>query len=264
MTEPQRPRLQLIDATAAPDETVLGLWAVAPAAEPVFDVSGEPAVEPPTWRITLPATPDTAAASIAEAEADLDAAERALDEALARLARFASGAPGDVTFEVGGEGETQPPADPEARLAALLQTPVTPGDITFGLGDEVGSAWQEASRQFMGFLDRLRRLIANYAWVETYGGERRIGWTVVGWTGDTDTWQPALSLPLEAELHQRALDLALRSRLTMIRLFVLAARGAIILSRAIATPLGPVLAVPAAWRFIQDVLAELHQDAAAT
>ena len=255
MTKPQRPRLQLVDPASTFNQTVLGLWAVEPppADEVVFDVPSTPVARPSIWRVSLPATPGAATASLAQAEIDLEAAEYALDEALTRLDRFASGTRIDVDFGVGGSQR------PKARLSAVLESPLVPGDVTFDVGEQPPGTWQEAGQQFLGYLQRLSRLAANYAWVETYGGERRIAWTVVGWTGALDTWWPADSRPEDAELHRRALNLALRSWATMMRMLVLAARGAVILSRAVATPLGPVLVVPAAWSFIQDVLVELHR-----
>jgi hypothetical protein len=62
--------------------------------------------------------------------------------------------------------------------------------------------------------------------------------------------------PDQAALHQCALALALASRDTMIRTFIIAARGAAKLSMAMATPGGAILALPAVWDFINRVTAE--------
>ena len=67
----------------------------------------------------------------------------------------------------------------------------------------------------------------------------------------------------QVRAQQRALDLAISSRTTFIRMVGVAARGAAVLMAA-ATPLGPVLAFPAAWRFVDAVVRESHGDTGTT
>ena len=256
--------LQLLDtAGAGAAADVLGLWAAPPTspADVAFDMTPGSTAQPPVWRVVLPADPRLAAACLSDAEAALGASQRALAGATSRLEAFARASagdpPGDVAFELpdGRTGQGQP----EATLIALLREVRTDGEVAFGVGEQLATTWDQVGRQFQAFMDRLARAVAHYAWVETYAGDQRLGWTVVGWSGDLDTLWPAGIDPERVALHERALALALSSRATLLRTFVQAAKGAAIVSTALTTPLGPVLALPAAWKFVDGVLADRQQ-----
>ena len=103
------------------------------------------------------------------------------------------------------------------------------------------------------------RALAHYAAVETAVQGRLLGRTTVSWMGDMNTvWHAGLD-PTSAVLHQRTLALALASRDTWMRMVVVVARGAIALSVLLTTPGGAILALPAAWKFVHQVLSELEK-----
>jgi hypothetical protein len=243
---------QLLDATA-PDvgADVLGLWMAPPEipTEVTFDVMAAPTPEAAVWRVMLPADARLAAARLSDAEAMLGASQRAAAEAPDRLMAFAR------AYAAGATGSSRP----EAELATLLGATQPSDETVFDVDEQPVGTWERVIQQFQVSMQRLVKAVAHYAWVETYTADKRLGWTVVGWTGDVATlWLDGLG-PEQVVLHQRALDLALASRATLIRMFILAARGAITLSAAVAMPLGGILALPAAWKFINDVLAELRK-----
>jgi hypothetical protein len=91
--------------------------------------------------------------------------------------------------------------------------------------------------------------------------EDLLGQTTVSWSGDVNTvWRVGLS-PEDVKLHQRTLALALQSRDTLLQILVMATQFAVKLSVLLAMPGGAILALPAAWKFINQVLAEFAQQA---
>ena len=57
-------------------------------------------------------------------------------------------------------------------------------------------------------------------------------------------------------LHQHSVHLALASRLAMMHMISVVGTGAIGLAIKLTVPGGPLLVLPAAWKFVQDVLKE--------
>lgn len=230
-------------ATATPD--IFGLWATAPVA---FDTADGA----PLWRANLAADPQTAASQLAGGEALLDSSHQALASAAERLNALAEGRLAGQAFAVA----TLP--RPETELIDMLSDLGAGGAVSFGLGDRLAAGWEQAAGRFQGFVGQVRDSIASRARVETrlQGQAQPFGRTVVGWLGDTETvWAAGVDCA-QTELHERTITLALRSRAMLLRTFVVAARGAVTLSAMLATPGGMLLALPAAWRFINQVLAE--------
>ena len=231
--------------------------------------------EPPLWRANLPPDPNLAVAHLAEAEASLDASQAALTAAADRInslveerERRTTGLAFDTSVsETSAAGAEL--AQPERELLALLEEvqrgllSVSGGGgapvVSFGAGEEVSGGWAQATQQFQGFVEQVRRFVGHYAWVETRTQGQLLGQTAVSWTGDANTvWQEGLD-PAQMALHQRTLTLALASRDTVIRTFILVASGAARLSVLLATPGGAILALPAAWKFVNQVQAELER-----
>lgn len=264
MTENANPRAifelastSLADAT--PD--VLGVWTVTPAVPAgavAFDTAAAPATDAPVWRANLPAHPDLAEAELAAGEGRLGASHEALTEAQARLGAFVAARTAGPAFDAPGAGAKG--EAPEAELWLLLQE-IEQGrpPPSFGLGDTFVGKWEQANQQFQAFIEHVSRLVAYYAWVETCQAGRIVGRTAVGWTGDVDTVWPAATDPDQAELHRRTLALALASRDALVRMVALVTSGAVKLSVLLTTPGGAVLALPAAWKFINQVLTELEK-----
>jgi len=238
----------------------------SPAAGVAFDTTAVATAEPPVWRANLPADPNLAAAHLDSAEASLDASRAALTTAADRIDALVEEREGQSTglaFDVSAAGAEL--AQPERELLALLKDaekglPSVSGEaVSFGAGEDVGGGWRQATQQFQGFVDRLQQVVTHYAWVETHTQGQLLGRTTVGWTGDMDTaWQEGLD-PAQAALHQRTLTLALASREMLIRTFVVVASGAARLSMLLSTPVGAILALPAAWKFINQVRDEIEK-----
>lgn len=261
-----QPVFELFDKTLAGiAPTVFGLWATAPLspAEAIaFDTSADTTSrvppEVPVWRVNLPADMNLAATRLTGGEARLDASREAMKKAPDRLGTFVKAQSAGMAFDISSGGREL--AKPEAELLVLLNE-IQAGrpPVSFGLGEKLFGGWQQTTDRFQAFVDRLLKSFAHYIWVETCIQEQYLGRTGVGWTGDMNTvWQQGLSTA-QVELHQHSLALALASRGELIRTFSLAVRGAVQLSVLLTMPGSALLALPAVWKFVNQILADLKE-----
>jgi hypothetical protein len=243
---------QFLDPGADPGAAdVLPVWTmVAPAltfAAPAADVGGAP-----RWRVNLPAAPGPAAEVLAEGTSRLEAWQEALPAAAERLETFAA------AYTAGPAFAPVPAAAPEAELALLLaEVREATAPPSFGPRRWLLRRWQEVAARFHAFLQPLLRTLTHYAWVETTVEGRRLALTSVTWKGSFLTAWQAEAVGARAALHGRALDLALASRDTWVRVLLLALGGAARVAALLAVPGGFLLALPAVWNFICRIGTEL-------
>jgi hypothetical protein len=101
--------------------------------------------------------------------------------------------------------------------------------------------------------------VTHFAWVETRQGDLLIGRSVVGWSGDLDTlWRPGLTTE-QRELHRRSLHQALASRNILLHAVVVTVRSAAKLAVLLTTPGGALLALPVAWKFVKEIMADIEK-----
>jgi hypothetical protein len=147
---------------------------------------------------------------------------------------------------------------PEQDLAAALQRLTAP--VSYGLFDRKQQAEQEAdletASQWRQFLAQAREMIANYARVETEVAGNSIGQTAVSWTGDFSTiWASAVTVD-DMTLHCHNLDVTLQWRRGTLRFVGVVSAGAVNVAVKLGVPGGQLLALPAVWNFVKDVLKE--------
>jgi hypothetical protein len=244
--------LLVVPAADAPD--ILGVWQTAPAPHSFSpDAAGADTL---LWRVDLPADRQSAAAILQQRAGLLAAAWQALSIADRRLNAFVQNAHqaaiAPASFAL---FEHELPA-PERELADWLLA--MRGQESFFPGEDLIAGWQENIRQAWGFVEQVRLAMAHFARVETASGGRLLGRTTVGWLGDVETtWRIGLDLEWAAA-HRRALELALESRRAWSRTVLHVTVGAARLSALIGMG-GPLLAIPAAWKFIKQLLADIRQ-----
>jgi hypothetical protein len=240
---------------------VFANWQVAPSypsVEVAFDLGASPDEEASVWQIDLPADPEAAGAQLARSAAQVTATQAALEDIPARIdamvsQRQALGSD-PVAFDMAGAATL---AEPESELLRWLDS-VDPGQpVSFGMESVTSSEVKGAGAQFLQGADQLLRLLVHFAWVETQVEGDLLARTVVDWTGDSiTTWGEELS-PEQFALHKRSLKVALASRTTLLRIFIIVTQSAAKISVLIATPGAALLAIPAAWKFVNKVLAEV-------
>jgi hypothetical protein len=225
-------------------DELLGVWSI-PAQATSFDVN---APAEPTWRIDLPVSIDDARLLIAQQQATLQNSEEALTQAEQRMLSLSQAGEG-VAFGI--------TAGPEADLLASIDRLNAPTSFAApGVPSPEAEQAAESSSQWQNFLDHVRDTISHYARIETAIANNPIGTTTVGWAGSFDTiWIPEAA-PESMTLHSHSVHLVLASRLATMRMITVVGTGAIGLVTKLTVFGGPVLVLPAAWRFVQDVLKE--------
>lgn len=267
--------LNLPPAGAAPD--LFGLWEpVSPGAALAGEIDfglAEDEADELRYSIDVPWDPRQAAAGLDAGEARLNALLLDLRHAERRLAGFVAGAAplpsGEAAYDVDA-GDAAPLEEPEADLYDLLEEIARAGEpparepaepVAFDRVEPAGGRLQETREGFEGFLRQFYRTVSNYAWVETAVDGRLVGRTRVTWFGDADTTWRTPTTAAQIALHQRAVTLALNTRAAMMRVAVLVVQGARLLAQlpVMLTPIGILMTIPAAWRFLDKVLAEARR-----
>jgi hypothetical protein len=247
------------------DLDALGVWLPVRVASPEsisFDPNAASTGDETLWQIDLSASPSIANQDMDARIAQLNRFDQGLAIAAKRFQRFNDSTarrPGGASFEIGETIEALPP--PESELLSWVNQ-IGGASVNYSIGESIGARLNQASPEFQALIERLMNMIAHYARVETNAGGEALGQTVVSWTGDRATAWRATMTPAQVGLHYRALALALASRHAYLRLFALATRGAAMLAALpalLTTPGGALVALPAAYKFIHQVLAELDQ-----
>jgi hypothetical protein len=176
-----------------------------------------------------------------------------IEQRLAEIAR----SDGGVSFAAPIDQPTEFVA-PEQSLHNALQRLTTP--VSYGQFDRKQPQEREtdlvATSQWRQFLDQVREMIANYARVETAIAGVPIGRTAVGWTGNFRTaWIPAIT-DADLQVHRHNVDLTLQWRLGTLRMVGVVGAGAANIAVKLGVPGGQLLAIPAVWNFVKDVLKE--------
>jgi hypothetical protein len=251
-------RLQLLDTTtAAAPPGVFSRWEAAPDEPLSFSAPDDI----PVWSVNVSADLTQATAQLEAELAQVTGATDGLSVAEARLAALVENAPGaGLSFD--SSATPMPPAEREL-LATLEQLRAgEPGSVSFGLRPD-GAALAEAEEKFKNVLARLTQSLAYYAFVETKIEGHMLCRTTLNWSSDAQTvWQRGLPEE-QSDLHRRTLELAVQSRAALMRTVALTAQSALKISTLLALPGGALLALPAAWKFINAVLSEVNPRRAA-
>jgi hypothetical protein len=201
------------------------------------------------WQLDLP---DASPAALERLEV-LESQQRAAATALAVAPRRLEVLLDQPTLSFSGPSMAEPETDLLGMVAELR------GPISFAPGEP--SRLYQVGLQFQAGMVRLFQLLSHLAWVETRSEGRLLGQTLVGWSGDTQTlWGDVLE-ETQQVLHRRNLQLALASRLLHLRLLIIATQAAAKISLLLGGSggAGTLLALPLAWRYLNQILKELDR-----
>jgi hypothetical protein len=250
-------------------DDALGMWAATPAPQPVsavsFSVQEQAAPSAgDIYRVNLPAQPQEAQALFDENEASFERVNAALQEIPARLDQLGRiSAAGGTSFAAQGFA---PESGPEGELLALLgdadrqARAEVAGALNFAAPtDPVSMAWQQVKTRFDALLTQINHDALHFAWVETNIAGLFVARTIINWNGDAQTAWVGAASPEQSLLHQRTLASVTRTRILRLRLFVTVTTGAARLTGMAVTPLGAVLALPAIYQYVTQILAQARE-----
>lgn len=242
---------QVVERGSVMSPDLFRVWessAAAPAAFATRGVRGNV----PQWRVDF-----SAPGEMVNAFGALDASLRATDNALAiadaRLADFVAVQQTVSPRRMRAAFATAP--KPEAELNRLLFS--ASRSAAFGVTDWLGD-WKGAFDEFIAFVQQIQQHVMNYALVDTRLAETRVGITRVTWGGDFETVF-APDVAMGNAVHLAALRAALHSRQQLLKQFAAVIHGAGQLAGLALIAANPILALPAALRFLKLVFDEIRK-----
>jgi hypothetical protein len=222
-------------------EAMWGAWADQAPATKTLDAAGN------TWRVDLPASLSEARITLQQHSDALARDRAAIEAAVARLKVFIDAYPSD---DAGASKALE--MTPEAMLREQLERA---GAQSKDLLDPLA----DIRAEFEQFVQRVRVFVSDFASIETAQSGTEIAKTKVNWTGDVQTlWRDGIT-PAQTVLHQQNVRVALARRSMLMRLMVIISTGAVKIALRLATPGAQLLALPAIFQFIKDVVAEVRQ-----
>lgn len=202
-----------------------------------------------TWTFAA-ATPTEAPELLARQERALAQSSAALEEAERSLRQLAQ--------QRRAQSYAPPRSPAEGELLAEIRALETSA-AAFAIRQEEEPEKRALRQQWQHLVTQLRRLVSAYAQIETNLAGEIVARTRVGWNGDLATlWQAAAS-PEMGETHRRAVQLALASRQSWLRLGGVIIGGAAGLALKATTPGGQLLLLPAVWKFVREIVQAWRQ-----
>ncbi len=172
-----------------------------------------------------------------------------------------------ATRGIGVSQETATLLNNMAQLQTALQDSqaeisYTLFDMTFPKTIKLPPNWTQMVADYQAFMQQTFQLLKPTLRVETKVEQTLLAYTLVGLSGDFETACFSQNTPDHTQLHHKILSLSLKSRLALMQLLAQTTAGAVVLAAKFSLPGGPLLALPAAWRYFQDVIAQTREFAA--
>ena len=246
---------QLVAADSSDPGCLLGLWVErGPDLDIAFPVRAaahqqvaEENMAETSWRVDLPLDPQRGEERLAKAAGHLHAAERALDGVPGRVLAVLD-EPRRTSFAATDPNLLDRP-DPDVDLADWV---IGAQEAAYQIDRDLVGAnprrWSLAAAQEL--LDHVERACNPTLKVETVVEARVVARTRLLLSGNMRTDLLAAG---HGSRHAEAVGVAVASRLTLLRALALAVRSATVIGAGLILPGGPVLAIPAAWWFVNQV-----------
>jgi hypothetical protein len=245
---------------------IFSSWEIAPTQEidsVAYGLSVSGGDEPSIWRVNLPADTRAASADLEYRAASLQKSLRAMDtaperaERLVRSVSFETG--GELSFNADQEMSLAPPEEEALRLLTALEYGEEEVVFGAGAGDSAKAELERSEDRFRLAIERVMRLVSHLAWVETQVEGSWLGRTIVGWSGDMQTVWSEEAGEAVYWMHQRSLSQALQARVIQIHALVVTTRSAAKLAVLLTNPAGAILALPVAWKLVEQLLADIDK-----
>jgi hypothetical protein len=227
----------LVGSAEKPTPDLLGLWsASADSGGPLEEL------ESCAWRVDLPRTPRSAGQHLAAAGQQLIGSLRRLPAVRDELAGLTGTEPSPAFGVDTGEARR--------TLSVWLDGALSYGNISGSPGLP-----QHTVDNCRALVHRVRVACLPIAEVETQVGDSLVGWSRLALGGGVTTTVRSSRTVAEMRLHQQAVELAVSSRLALLRIVGLAARAAAAVSVRLVLPGGPLLALGPVLKFVHDAMA---------
>ncbi|MDM8520384.1 hypothetical protein QUF64_10080 [Anaerolineales bacterium HSG6] len=231
---------------------LFGIWQAPSDMDAVsFSVGDDdaPDEDEVVWSVSLPDDPILAQASLNQQLHLMQSNRSAMAQAKETMQILTPRPVEDsVSFSVGDEAES-----PEMALQRNMARLQGHDVVSFGVNDEEDD-WSGTVDNFQKFMTQLFRLMKPSLQTETKIGQVLMAQSVVSLTGDINTtWYRGTTVS-HTKLHNKTLSLSMASRTAMLQLVAQITAGATVLAVKFNLPGGQLAALPAAWKYIQDVM----------
>jgi len=162
--------------------------------------------------------------------------------------------------------------NPEIRLYNHLEWLKNGGKDSLSFAPETEARGLKTASEFDSFIQKVSQFLKPSLCIETRIQETLFAYTRADIDGDLKTiWNGCSTgmrfetaerkrkFSIHAPLHQRSVSFTLDSRTAMLQLLAQITAGAAALAVRFSLPGGAVTALPAAWRYIQDIMAQTKQ-----
>jgi hypothetical protein len=240
------------------------LWEITvPSAEDELSFGSPEAAGIPIarWELDLPADAGAATEILQQRESMIAASLSALQTAPDDIREFVHNIGGGRLDEVAFDTLPAQPlssAEQEAlRLLTYLE--VGPENVSFASAEESRTDLDQASQQFQAAVERMLQLVSHFAFVETKIDGNLTGRTVVSWSGDMyNAWQEQVEADSYG-LHQQSVRQAMASRNILIHACIATTQSAARLAVLLTNPAGAILALPVAWKLVNQILKDVEK-----
>jgi hypothetical protein len=235
-------------------DRLLDIWQV----EPIFGVSFNP--DSPAadnndmiaWSVSLPAELRLAQHLVEMQAGLINQQQQQMRVAEQNLCDLNLAGPAQAAFS---SHNIQVDGSPELTLRRnLAQIQARDTEAAFGLRDWLPH-WQKTMADYESQLAQILSLLKPTMRVETKIEQRQVACTIIRWNNQLQIVSRPDRAVLHAQLHHQTLALVLQTRLVLLQLLAKASSGAVILAAKLSLPfpVGPLLALPAAWQYLQDL-----------
>jgi hypothetical protein len=230
-------------------EGLPGLWQDIPSASLSFSEPAESKQETGCL-ISLPEDPFEAEASVSRLETDLQTKFHALSRGGEFLRHLS--AKEELSFGFSFDSDTD---SPEIRLQQHIAWLKKGGKDSVSFGWGFSDNYSESLSEFETFIRKISEFLKPTLCIETRVQENLFACTRAEIDGDLKTlWY--LTDGDFISLHQRNVSFTLNSRTALFQLLAQIIAGAAALAVRFSLPGGAITALPAAWRYIQDITAQ--------
>jgi hypothetical protein len=223
-----------------------------------YEAGGPPEIVLSQWRLDLPEGDMAAESHIKQLELEILSIREVLEKVPLQVERLSSRRLKTLSGELSFDQQEVPAADAEFYTLLKVVTS-TPEMTSFDTADVSRLDWQKAAQEFRISVDRIKTMLTQFANVETSVQGRFIGRTIVSWSGKFETsWHPSRGWN-DSRLHQRSLEVALASRRLLLNLLIVSTQSAAKLSVLLAVPGGPIMVLPAVWKYVTRMIDEIEK-----